>query len=130
MIHGLGLLDMKAEERKFVWGDDLHFRLLDSKQEILGSQILMADIKAKNPLGETIYGKGNNDGKAEGARYRNLMFTNCLGPLFVKNPWWAETILKDVAMRKFLQLGTRKSNALADASFASGLRFIERKPKQ
>lgn len=129
-VEGLGLLDMTAKERQYVWGDDLHFRINATKQEIFGSQILMADVDAKNPLGTVLYGKGNHDGCGEGARYRNLMYTNCLGPLFVKNPWWAEDILKDICLRKFLKLGQKKPHQIALDSFESGMRFLERKQKQ
>ena len=42
-VEGLGLLDLTAKERQYVWGDDLHFRLNETKMEILGSQFQMAD---------------------------------------------------------------------------------------
>ena len=96
---GLGILDLTATERKYVWGDDLHFRLESSKQEIFGSQIQMVDVEAANQLGQTIYGHGNNASGAEGARYQNLLYTNCLGPVFVKNPWWTEAIVKDICLQ-------------------------------
>jgi hypothetical protein len=129
VFQGLGLLDLTAKERQYVWGDDLHFRLNDTKQEIVGPQIQMADVDAKEPLGKTIYGHGNNNTGAEGARYKNLIYTNCLGPLFVKNPWWAEDILKNICLQKFLGLGQKTPNTLASNSFDSTLRFIETKPK-
>jgi CobQ-like glutamine amidotransferase family enzyme len=99
-VEGLGYLDMTAKERKYVWGDDLHVRINATKQELAGSQIQMADVDAKNPLATTIYGMGNNNTGAEGARWKNLIYTNCLGPLFVKNPWFAESILKDILLQK------------------------------
>ena len=60
-IEGLGILDMNVQERKMVIGDDLHFYINQTKQEIIGSQIQMIDIERKNvePLGYTIYGYGN-----------------------------------------------------------------------
>lgn len=125
---GLGLLDMTAKERKYVWGDDLHFRLADSKQEIIGSQIQMADVDAKTPLGTTLYGRGNNNTGAEGARYQNLIYTNCLGPVFVKNPWWMESILKEICLHKALGITARRPNTLESASFDSCLRFLQQKP--
>lgn len=128
-FHGLGLLDMTARERQYVWGDDLHFRLHGTQQEIIGSQVQMADVEAKFPLGTVLYGHGNNNTGAEGARYKNLIYTNCLGPLFVKNPWWAEDILKDICLRKFLGLHQKQPNRLASVSFDSTLRFIRTKPK-
>lgn len=129
-LNGLGYLDMSAKERKYVWGDDLHIRLLDTKQELIGSQIQMADVEAKQPLGETIYGMGNNNTGAEGARWKNLIYTNCLGPLFVKNPWFAEDILKSICLKKFLGISSAANNKIASDSFNATLHFIQNKPKQ
>ena len=128
-LEGLGLLDLRAKERQYVWGDDLHFRLNDTKMEILGSQIQMADVETDMPLGTTIYGRGNNGSGVEGARYKNLIWTNCQGPVFVKNPWWAEAILSDICLGKFLSLGRKKPNDIPSGSFESTLRFIAEKPK-
>lgn len=129
IFEGLGLLDLTAKERSYVWGDDLHFRLKDTKQEIIGSQVQMADVETNMPLGETLYGHGNNNSGSEGARYKNLIYTNCLGPVFVKNPWWAEDILKDICLQKFLGLSQKRPNRLASDSFDSCLRFLNAKPK-
>lgn len=125
----LGYLDMTAKERKYIWGDDLHFRLSDTKQELVGSQIQMADVDARTPLGQTIYGMGNNNSGAEGARYENLIYTNCLGPLFVKNPWFAEDILKSICLKKFLGIVPHCTNQIASDSFDATLQFIRKKPK-
>ena len=97
-IDCLQYLDMTAHERKYVWGDDLHFRMDD--MELAGSQIMMADIATSSPLGVTFYGRGNNATGSEGARWKNLIYTNCLGPLFVKNPWFAERIIRDICQKK------------------------------
>ncbi len=128
-IQGLGYLNMTAKERKYVWGDDLHVRINTTKQELAGSQIQMADVDAKNPLATTIYGMGNNNTGAEGARWKNLIYTNCLGPLFVKNPWFAESILKDILLQK---AGFHPNNAyaIASSSFDATLDFIKTKPKK
>ncbi len=125
-VEGLGLLDLTAAERELVWGDDLHVLLTDTKQELVGCQISMADVETPTPLGRTLYGRGNNGAGAEGARYRNLIYTNCLGPLFVKNPWFAEAILKDIVLHK-LGVEQKRPNALADKSFDTTVRFIETK---
>ncbi len=124
---GLGLLDMTAREREYVWGDDLHLRIDATKQELIGSQIQMADVDAAQPLGQVLYGMGNNNTGAEGARWKNLLYTNCLGPLLVKNPWFAAALLKDIAVKKFLGLGLKRENTVASDSFASTLRFIKTK---
>lgn len=125
----LDYLDMTAKERKYVWGDDLHFRIDETKQEIIGSQIQMADVDAKHPLGHTLYGMGNNNSGAEGAREGNIIYTNCMGPLFVKNPWFAEMLLKDISLNKFLGISQNKPNQRASDSFESTLKFIQSKSK-
>lgn len=130
VLECLGYLDMTAKERKYVWGNDLHFRLLDTKQELVGSQIQMADVEANAPLGRTIYGMGNNNSGAEGCRNGNLIYTNCLGPLFVKNPWFAESLLKDICLKKFLGIAQIAPTEIATNSFESTLAFIHAKPKK
>lgn len=129
LLQGLGYLDMTAKERAYVWGDDLHLRINGSNQELVGSQIQMADVDAKQPLGITIYGMGNNNTGADGARWKNLIYTNCLGPLFVKNPWFAESILKDILLKKYLGIQARDPYRIASESFASTLSFINSKIK-
>ena len=130
VINGLGYLDMEAKERKYVWGDDLHFRLNDVDMELAGSQIQMADVDVKNPLGTTIYGMGNNNTGAEGARWKNLIYTNCMGPLFVKNPWFAEYILKSILQTKGREITAEGNYPIAKASFEATLKFISEKPKK
>lgn len=127
MLDCLGYLDVSAKERKYVWGDDLHLRVNGSEQELVGSQITMADIEATQPFGTTIYGRGNNGTGGEGARYKNLIYTNCLGPLFVKNPWLAESILRDICTKKGIEITGSVDHKIARDSFASTLRFIEKK---
>ena len=126
-LQGLGLLDMTAKERQFVYGNDLHFRINGSDMELAGSQIQMADVDAAEPLGTTIYGMGNNNSGAEGARYKNLIYTNCLGPLFVKNPWFAESILKDILKNKGVEITKSGSYPIAENSFKATLDFISAK---
>lgn len=130
VINGLGYLDMTAKERRFVWGDDLHFFINDTKQELAGSQIQMADVDAKKPLGTTVYGMGNNNTGAEGARWKNLIYTNCLGPLFVKNPWFAEQILKDILRNKGIEIEAEGQYTIAKNAFDATLAFIQAKPKK
>ena len=127
VVEGLGYLDMTAKERTYVWGDDLHLRILGTQQELIGSQIQMADVDAKEPLATTLYGKGNNNTGVDGARYKNLIYTNCLGPLFVKNPWFAESILNEILERKGLPTATCDPDPIAEQSFASTLKFIKEK---
>ena len=129
VFEGLNFLKTTAKERKYVYGDDIHFRINSSKMEIFGSQIQMADIVAENPLGTVIYGHGNNKSGNEGAVYKNLVYTNCLGPLFVKNPWWCDQILKDVFLKKN-GFNTDEDYLYETASFNSCLEFTKRKPKE
>lgn len=130
LVNGLGYLDMEAQERKYVWGDDLHFRLNDVDMELAGSQIQMADVDTKQPLGSTIYGMGNNNTGAEGARWKNLIYTNCMGPLFVKNPWFGEYILKEIMKAKGEEISAEGNYPIAKASFDATLKFINEKPKK
>lgn len=129
VFEGLGLLDVTGKERKYIRGDDIHFRLNNSKQEIFGSQIHAVDCVAATPLGTTIYGHGNNGDGSEGAYYKNLIFTNCLGPVFVKNPWWTESIIKDIILKKYLGVEVKRENTLENNSFNSCLEFTKRKPE-
>lgn len=130
ILDGLGYLDMTAKERKYVWGDDLHIRLANSGMELVGSQIMMADVDAKHPFAQILYGRGNNNTGAEGARWKNLIYTNCMGPLMVKNPWFGESILLDICQKKGLTVTGEAKKDIAKASFESTLQFIANKPKQ
>ena len=125
-VEGFGLLDLTATERQYVWGDDLHVCLRENKQELIGCQIMMADVETSAPLGRTLYGRGNDGRGDEGARYKNLIYTNCLGPLFVKNPWFAEDLIKNICLRK-LGLNPGLPQDLALNSFDTTLRFLESK---
>lgn len=129
-VNGLGFLDMTAKERKFVFGDDFHFRMNEGGMELAGAQIQMADVDAANPIGSVIYGMGNNGSGAEGARWNNLVYTNCTGPLFVKNPWFAEQILKEIMASRGVTIEETGSYPIAKAGFAATLAFIDSKPKK
>ena len=126
-VNGLGYFDLTAKERKYVWGDDIHLRVNGLQMELVGSQITMADIDSAEPFGETVYGRGNNGTGTDGAQYKNLIYTNCLGPLFVKNPWFAEHILRDICSKKGIEISGSADHTIARDSFASTLRFIEKK---
>jgi len=121
---------MTAKERKFVFGDDFHFRVNGSDMELAGAQIQMADVDAKNPLGTVIYGMGNNNTGAEGARWKNLIYTNCTGPVFVKNPWFAESILKEIMANKNVETTETGCYPIAKSAFDATLAFIQNKPKK
>lgn len=109
---GLGLINMAAKAlnrtkmpmlTREVYGDDIDWVTQDG-MEIAGCQIQRMDFRlGKNtePWGKLIYGYGNNctDG-TEGARYKNLMFTNTVGPLLSCNPWLGVDILQKIAAGK------------------------------
>lgn len=130
ITNGLKLLDMNCIERKTIIGDDIYFSLKDG-EEIIGSQIQMLDIilNQAEPLGEVIYGYGNKENGKEGAKNNNLIFTNTLGPVFVKNPWWAEKMLIDIAKRKQYQIEEIPiaKYEIEVKSFNSCKEFIEKK---
>jgi len=113
-IFGVGLVDMECTERREILGDDLIFRVCmdpadtacisgdagssgegggaadEVAMDVYGIQINMMDIAlaaGQKPFGEVVYGWGNNGGAAEGAASGNIVFTNALGPVLVKNPW-------------------------------------------
>lgn len=115
-VNGLGLLDMEWKEKESVWGDDIWVKTADGL-DVIGNQIQVADVylaEGQEPFGELIYGRGNNgiaeerlgNGVSrmagagsgyEGARKGNVIYTGVLGPLLVKNPRLAESILKTAA---------------------------------
>lgn len=105
IIDGLGILDLEFKERDLVIGDDIYFELNDGT-EIIGSQIQMVDvtINGEKPLGTVKYGYGNNGNEDEGCIKNNVIFTNCLGPLFVKNPWFAEKIIRQICKQKEIEI--------------------------
>ena len=109
IVKGLGYLDMRCIEREYVYGDDLIYRLKDDENmKINGSQIQIIDTLLNDgiELGTLIYGKGNNGevDKSEGAKYKNLIFTNCLGPVLVKNPWYAEKLIRQAMENKGIKI--------------------------
>lgn len=98
-VKGLGLLDMTMKERDKVHGDDLWIRTADG-MEVIGNQIQLLDVKlgeGQQPLGSVIYGRGNNGDGTEGARTGNVIYTGCVGPALVRNPWFAAKLLEQAA---------------------------------
>jgi len=96
---GLGLLDMEMNQRKTVFGDDLWIKTSDD-MELVGNEIQTADTRlgpTQEPFAHVIYGRGNCGGSDEGARSGNVVFTHLTGPVFTKNPFFIETVLKACA---------------------------------
>jgi len=112
VIQGLGILDMSLLERDMVFGDDFYFKLNENpKMEMIGVQVQLLDTKINSgePLGTVIYGMGNNDvdnKSYEGMKYRNVIFTNELGPILVKNPWYTEKLIKEAMKNKGIEIET------------------------
>lgn len=107
VVEGLGILDMNCSEREEIYGDDLVFTLNDNTQ-IVAVQIHIVDFFLENEndkLGKIDYGKGNNDvDQTEGAKKNNVYFTNALGPVFVKNPWFAQDIIIEAMKNKGIEI--------------------------
>lgn len=108
-INGLGILDITAKElcrtkmpyvTKEVYGDDIWWKYKD--MEIIGCQIHRVDYSLGDigPLGEVIYGYGNDLGGNEGARYKNVILTNTVGPLLSANPWFGADLICEVMKAK------------------------------
>ena len=133
-IAGLGLLDMEMEEREQVYGDDIHFTEEETGLEILGNQIQILDTHlapGQAPVGSLLYGYGNDKTGKEGARRKNLIFTNTLGPLLVKNPRLAAELLEQAAhyLGEDVRFSLREEDIrLEDRSADLIRRFIAAKP--
>lgn len=130
-FEGLHIFDADYQERKMVIGDDLYYTLEDGL-EVVGSQIQMVDItlgEDDKPLGTIQYGYGNNGTSIEGAKKNHILFTNCLGPVFVKNPWFAEKILRTVCEQKEIEIATdlEINYELEKNSLTATKEFIEKK---
>ena len=142
---GLGLLDITARElcrtsqpmlTKEVYGDDIYWRAEDGT-EIIGCQIQRMDFTLGadcRPLGETLYGYGNDLSGAEGAKIGNVLFTNTVGPLLACAPWFGVKLLSGIAERRGEDIsGFREEDvpfmAYARASFSKKRAFILEKKK-
>ena len=98
-VQGLGLLKMKMTEREKVHGDDLWIRT-DAGIEVTGNQIQLLDVElaeGQKPFGTVIYGRGNDGAGMEGAESGNVIYTGCVGPALVRNPWLAAHLIERAA---------------------------------
>lgn len=108
-IDCLGIFDMESFEKDKIYGNDMfyYFKAEDGEEmQIVGSEISIVDFSLNDKdeaLARLEYGRGNNtkspDG-TEGARVKNVFFTNSLGPLLVKNPWFALYLIKTIMNSK------------------------------
>ena len=53
---------------------------------------------------DVLYGYGNNNSGGEGARYKNLIYTNILGPILIKNPWFTMELIKIAMENKKIKI--------------------------
>lgn len=102
---GLGIGHFECKEREMIYGDDIIYSCTptDVTREVAGCQVQTMDIIPKfdaEPFGKIIYGYGNNHSKNEGIRYKNVIITNALGPVVVKNPWIFADIIEDITDKK------------------------------
>ena len=122
---GLGYLDMCCEERDSIQGDDLICCMRNTGFELNGSQIQVMDTFLNDDvaLADVSYGYGNQgyEDKREGARYKNLYFTNMLGPVLVKNPWFTQWLIQEALKNR----GEEAPHILGDESFDLEYKSIE-----
>ncbi|WP_290774088.1 hypothetical protein [Anaerofustis sp.] len=132
--HGLNIFDMTAKERTWIYGDDLTFntKINNKEMEIISCQInsintVFNDNDTK-PFGEINYGFGNDEHHKEGARKNNLIYTNALGPVFIKNPWMTKEVLKDIADKKGIDIKNENIDfSIEEASKETIKDFISKK---
>jgi len=130
---GLNVFDMTAKERSWIYGDDLTFNtnINGINMEIISTQINSVDIKFNGdtkPFGQVTYGLGNDKEHKEGARKNNLIYTNALGPVFIKNPWLTTEILLDIANKKGIEVKNKLLDfSLEEASKETIKDFISKK---
>lgn len=107
---GLQYVDVDIKEREKIYGDDLIIKREDIENNIAGIQIRSIDITrtSETPFGNIIYGLNNagviiksentsKENNGEGFIKNNIVGTNLLGPVFVKNPWLAHWYLEKIS---------------------------------
>lgn len=131
-FEGLGLLDIDCDERAVTYSNDaiLETDVFGGTMEIVGGQIQMLKVSlgSETPLGKAVYGYGNDKKGYEGAVKNNFYYTNLLGPVFVKNPWFAEALLKKAAeARGYGELASANTYEIERASNNEIKRYIQMK---
>ncbi len=102
IIDGLGIFDLNTQnpgesEKRLIGNIAITPNIEGLSKPIVGFEnhggrtILGANVK---PLGSVIKGHGNNDDGTEGAIYKNSFGTYLHGPIFPKNPHFADHLLK------------------------------------
>ncbi len=132
-FEGLGLVDVTMQELRTAYTNDavVNAHVFGRDMQLVGGQIQMlkAHVNEGETLGENVYGYGNDRGAREGVHVGGFIQTNLLGPVFLKNPWFAEALLRDVAAKKGIEIDAEAvcDFSLEETSNAEILRFIEMK---
>lgn len=103
-IDGLDILDIYTtyNSNRIINNVVLQSSLIKSKIVGFENHSGRTYINNHTPLGEVVYGKGNNDnGDFEGVVYKNVVATNLHGPLFPKNPELCDYVLTCALKRKY-----------------------------
>ena len=99
-FEGLHLVDASCTERKITYSNDEVYTCerFGEPMQIVGGQIQMIDISrnGEEALGTVSYGYGNCHAEDEGIVKDRFIFTNTLGPVFIKNPWFAAEIIGNI----------------------------------
>ena len=130
---GLGLLSMRCTEREKIFGDDVWYEVRSMPGlHVHGSQIQVVDTQLieAQPLGTLCYGLGNGDGVHEGAQQGGVIFTNCLGPLLVKNPWFARALIAQCKGMPAQEAAAACEDALERQSYECLVQFMQEKRKK
>ena len=103
-VEGLGILDIYTEsgEGRLIGNVVIETEFLDRPIVGFENHGGRTYIENHNPLGKVVYGNGNNDNdKAEGVLYKNVIGTYLHGPLFPKNPHLCDYIIKKALQNKY-----------------------------
>lgn len=103
-VEGLEILDIYTEsgEGRLIGNVVIETEFLDRPIVGFENHGGRTYIENHNPLGKVVYGNGNNDNdKAEGVLYKNVIGTYLHGPLFPKNPHLCDYIIKKALQNKY-----------------------------
>lgn len=103
-VEGLDILDIYTEsgEGRLIGNVVIETEFLDRPIVGFENHGGRTYIENHNSLGKVVYGNGNNDNdKAEGVLYKNVIGTYLHGPLFPKNPHLCDYIIKKALQNKY-----------------------------
>ncbi len=102
----LGLLDFESQEVDFRIVGEQVYKRKNLKQEMIGFQnrnTVLKNVQEKN-LFEVQIGTGYAPNKKEeGIHKKNFYGTYLLGPVFIRNPYFTESIMKEVLKQKKIE---------------------------